>query len=58
MARGDVGTVRKQLDAIAAAEPGWVSDFAATVRVLARLSGNGPQFDEMLESWKRPETKP
>ena len=58
VARGDVGTVRKQLDAIAAAEPGWVSDFAATVRVLARLSGNGPQFDEMLESWKRPEAKP
>lgn len=58
VARGDVGTVRKQLDAIAVAEPGWVGDFAAAVRVLARLSGNGPQFDEMLESWKRPDSRP
>lgn len=55
VARGDVGTVRKQLDAVSVAEPGWLGDFAAAVRVLARLSGNGPQFDELLESWKRPE---
>lgn len=55
VARGDVGTVRRQLDAIAQAEPGWIGDFAASVRVLARLSGNGPQFEEMLDNWKRPE---
>ncbi|NND01171.1 MAG: DUF2520 domain-containing protein [Acidimicrobiia bacterium] len=55
VARGDVETVRKQLDAVAADEPGWVSDFAAAVRVLARLSGNLPLFDELLDGWKRPE---
>ncbi len=55
VARGDVGTVRKQLDAVAGAQPSWIGDFAAAVRVLARLSGNGPQFDEMLDNWRRPE---
>ena len=54
VARGDVGTVRKQLDAIAVAEPGWVADFATLVKTLARISGNGPAFEEMLDSWKRP----
>ena len=55
VARGDVGTVRKQLDAVAVAEPGWIGDFVSAIRVLARLSGNLPLFDEMLDNWKRSE---
>ena len=49
-----MGTVAMQMDAVARAEPTWLADFVASVMTLARISGNGPQFDEMLESWKRP----
>lgn len=55
VARGDVGTVSRQMDAVAGAEPGWLADFVAAVRVLARLSGNQVEFDEMLQEWKRRE---
>lgn len=54
VARGDVGTVSQQMGAVAQAEPTWLADFVASVKTLARISGNGPQFDEMLENWKRP----
>lgn len=54
VARGDVDTVARQLAAVAGAEPRWLADFAAAVQSLARLSGNGPQFDDMLASWRRP----
>jgi predicted short-subunit dehydrogenase-like oxidoreductase (DUF2520 family) len=55
VARGDVGTVSKQMTAVARAEPGWLSDFVASVQVLARISGNSQQFEDMLQSWRRPE---
>lgn len=55
VARGDVATVSKQMDAVALAEPSWLGDFVDSVRLLARICGNGPQFEEMLEGWKRPE---
>jgi len=54
VARGDVGTVAQQMDAVAQAEPTWLADFVASVKTLARISGNGPQFHEMLENWQRP----
>lgn len=55
VARGDVATVTKQMDALAVAEPGWLPAFAASVRELAKLSGNAPLFEEALNAWKRPE---
>jgi len=58
VARGDAGTVIKQLDAVALAEPAWLADFVAMVRSLARISGNGPRFEEMLTAWKRPTEEP
>jgi predicted short-subunit dehydrogenase-like oxidoreductase (DUF2520 family) len=54
VARGDVGTVSTQMDAVARAEPTWLADFVASVQTLARISGNGPMFEEMLANWKRP----
>ena len=53
VARGDVATVSHQMKAVAAAEPGWLADFGAAVQRLARLSGNGPLFEEMLQKWRR-----
>ncbi len=55
VARGDVSTVAGQMTAVADAEPGWLGDFVAAVRTLARLSGNGPLFEEMLQEWRRGE---
>lgn len=54
VARGDVATVTTQMNAVAAAEPGWLPAFVAAVHELARLTGNGPLFTEALEAWKRP----
>jgi len=54
VARGDIDTVAAQMAAIAAAEPGWLSDYGAGVQRLARLVGNGPLFEDMLQAWKRP----
>jgi predicted short-subunit dehydrogenase-like oxidoreductase (DUF2520 family) len=54
VARGDVGTVAVQMDAVARSEPTWLPEFVASVQTLARISGNGPLFDEMLAGWKRP----
>lgn len=55
VARGDVETVARQMTAVAAAEPGWLGDFVASVTALARLAGNGPDFADMLQDWKRAE---
>lgn len=55
VARGDVETVALQLGAVAGAEPGWLADFGAAIQSLARLSGNGPQFEDLLASWRRPQ---
>jgi predicted short-subunit dehydrogenase-like oxidoreductase (DUF2520 family) len=52
VARGDVDTVRAQLDAVAAADPSWLGAFAAFVRELARLTGRSEEFEEMLRTWE------
>lgn len=52
VARGDVGTVEAQLDAVAAAAPEWVAPFAANVLHLAGLAGRGDDFLDLLERWR------
>jgi predicted short-subunit dehydrogenase-like oxidoreductase (DUF2520 family) len=54
VARGDLGTVAAQLDAVAAAAPEWVAPFAAGVLHLAGLAGRGDDFRDLLERWRPP----
>jgi predicted short-subunit dehydrogenase-like oxidoreductase (DUF2520 family) len=54
VARGDVGTVAAQLDAVAAAAPEWVAPFAASVLHLAGLAGRRDDFRDLLERWRPP----
>ena len=55
VARGDVGTVAAQLDAVAIAAPQWVAPFAATVLHLAGVAGRGDDFRLLLERWRPPQ---
>ena len=55
VARGDLGTVEAQLDAVAAAMPEWVAPFAASVLHLAGLAGRGDDFLHLLERWRPPQ---
>jgi predicted short-subunit dehydrogenase-like oxidoreductase (DUF2520 family) len=52
VARGDMGTVEAQLDAVAARSPEWLGAFSANVLYLARLTGRGDDFSELLERWR------
>ncbi len=49
VARGDVATVRSQLQAVAAADSDWLPAFASFVAELARLTGRGPQFSSVAD---------
>jgi len=48
VARGDVGTVRAQLEAVTAARPDLVADFVRFARATARVAGTGDLLDEVL----------
>ncbi len=48
VARGDVGTVAAQLEAVRADAPDWVAGFAAFARELARQTGRSADFRETL----------
>jgi len=48
VARGDVGTVRAQLEAVTAARPDLAADFVRFARATARVAGTGDLFDEVL----------
>ena len=52
VARGDIGTVEAQLDAVAAQAPQWLGAFSANVLYLARLAGRGDDFRTLLERWR------
>lgn len=54
VARGDVGTVAAQLDAVATAAPEWVAPFVTSVRHLARLTGRSGDFERLLERRRPP----
>ena len=47
VARGDVGTVRAQMDAVADAAPDLLEDFVAFVRATARAAGTQDRFGEV-----------
>lgn len=49
IARGDVGTVRAQLAAVAAAEPALLADFIALSKATARVAGTEPQMAEAFD---------
>lgn len=57
VARGDVGTVAAQLDAVAARAPEWLGPFSANVLYLARLAGRGDDFTDLLERWRPDRTE-
>ncbi|GMQ98384.1 MAG: DUF2520 domain-containing protein [Acidimicrobiia bacterium] len=48
IARGDITTVAKQLDAVAASNPGLLEDFKALLAVTARAAGTGDRFTGLL----------
>jgi predicted short-subunit dehydrogenase-like oxidoreductase (DUF2520 family) len=48
IARGDVGTVAAQLEAVAAAAPDLVEDFKAYGRAVAGVAGRSREFEELL----------
>jgi predicted short-subunit dehydrogenase-like oxidoreductase (DUF2520 family) len=48
-ARGDVGTVHAQLEAVRALSPSLAEDFAAMVRATARIAGTSEQIERALE---------
>lgn len=49
VARGDVATVAGQLLAVGDASPEWIRGFVAFVRELARITGRGADFDDVME---------
>ena len=55
VARGDVETVRRQLDAVAASTPQWFGTFSSLVLHIARIAGRGPEFEDLLAEWTPPE---
>ncbi len=54
VARGDVATVRGQLDAVARTAPEWVGTFSSFVLDVARLAGRGTDFEKLLADWEAP----
>ena len=46
--RGDVGTVKAQIEAVHDAMPEWAPFFVSWVAALARISGRGPEFAEIV----------
>ena len=48
VARGDVGTVAAQLDALRATAPEWETAFVGFAAELARLTGRTEQFADVL----------
>jgi len=50
VARGDVATVKAQLQAVAAAAPEWLAAFARSVEILAELTGRSDEFAEVLQA--------
>jgi predicted short-subunit dehydrogenase-like oxidoreductase (DUF2520 family) len=48
IARGDVDTVRAQIDAVRSVDPDLAEAFEAMARATARLAGAGPEMDELL----------
>jgi predicted short-subunit dehydrogenase-like oxidoreductase (DUF2520 family) len=54
VARGDVATVRGQLDAVAHDAPEWVDTFSVFVLHLAAIAGRRHDFEEMLMRWQPP----
>jgi predicted short-subunit dehydrogenase-like oxidoreductase (DUF2520 family) len=57
ISRGDVGTVRGQLDAVAAARPDWLASFGSMVLLVASIAGRRHEFEDLLASWESPETE-
>jgi predicted short-subunit dehydrogenase-like oxidoreductase (DUF2520 family) len=55
VARGDVATVRTQLDAVAVAAPQWFGTFSSLVLHLARIAGRGHDFEDVLAAWQPPD---
>ena len=53
--RGDVATVRGQLDAVARSAPEWIEPFTMFVRALADLTGRSEAFAELVTHWQPPE---
>ncbi len=52
VARGDVGTVTGQLDAVASVTPQWFGTYSSLVLHLARIAGRGPDFEDLLADWE------
>jgi predicted short-subunit dehydrogenase-like oxidoreductase (DUF2520 family) len=50
VARGDVGTVTAQLQAVASSAPEWQLTFARFVEALAALTGRSEQFESVLNN--------
>ncbi len=50
VARGDVGTVTAQLQAVASSNPEWATTFARFVESLAALTGRSEQFEPVLNN--------
>ena len=48
VARGDVGTVAAQLEAVASVSPEWQMPFARLVELLASLTGRSHEFEAVL----------
>lgn len=53
VARGDVGTVAAQLEAVAAADPSLVAGFVDFVAELARLTGRSEAFEAVIDRGSR-----
>lgn len=49
VARGDVGTVAAQVQAVTAAVPEWAAGFRSFVAELARVTGRSEQFRDIVE---------
>jgi predicted short-subunit dehydrogenase-like oxidoreductase (DUF2520 family) len=52
VARGDVSTVAGQFDAVHRDAPEWLATYAAFVQELARLSGRGTAFGDLISRWR------
>lgn len=54
VARGDLATVRGQLDAVARTAPEWVGTYSSLVLHVARVAGRGTDFEQLLANWEAP----
>ena len=53
VARGDLGTVTTQLDAVATLAPQWIDAFEAFVETIAGIAGRGETFAELLAGHRK-----